>query len=64
MAQSGMKVRSGGGAGPSGRPPLEPADPLPLSTAIIQVALLLGIPMVLLLLAKVILTRFFPGAAS
>jgi hypothetical protein len=63
MAQREMKVRSAGGAGPSGRPPLEPADPLPLSTALIQVALLLGIPIVLLLLAKVILTRFFPGVA-
>ena len=63
MAQGQTKVRSGAGAGPSGRPPLEPADPLPLSTALIQVAFLLGIPTVLLLLAKVILTRFFPGVA-
>jgi len=63
MAQSEMKARSAGGAGPSGRPPLDPADPLPLSTALIQVALLLGIPTVLLLLAKVVLARFFPGVA-
>jgi len=63
MAQNEIKARSAGGAGPSGRPPLEPLDPLPVSTALIQVAILLGIPIVLLLLAKVILIRFFPGVA-
>ena len=63
MAQGEMKARSGGGAGPSGRPPLEPTDPLPLSTALIQVALLLGVPTVLLFLAKIILSRFFPGVS-
>jgi len=63
MAQSQMKARSAGGAGSGGRPPLEPADPLPLSTALIQAAILVGIPVTLLLLAKVVLTRFFPGVA-
>jgi hypothetical protein len=59
MAQD-SKMRTGG-AGPTGRPPLEPSDPLPLSTALIQVALLLGIPLVLLYLAKVVINQFFPG---
>lgn len=63
MAQRDTKTRSTGGSGPSGRPPLEPANPLPLSTALIQVAFLLGLPILLLLLAKVIINAFFPGAA-
>ena len=63
MAQGQMKSKAPGGSGPSGRPPLEPADPLPLSTALIQFAILLGVPIVLLLFAKVVLTRFFPGVA-
>jgi hypothetical protein len=64
MALNDTRVRQAGGTGPGGRPPLEPVDPLPLSTALIQVAFLIGIPMVLLLLAGVVLTRFFPGAAQ
>jgi len=63
MAQGQAKGRAGGGTGSGGRPPLEPADPLQVSTALIQAAFLLGIPVVLLLLAKVVLTRFFPGVA-
>ena len=44
----------------SGRPGLIPADPLPGWKALLQVLLLLGIPITLLLLARVILRRFFP----
>ena len=43
------------------RPSLEPANPLPLSTALLQAVILLGIPIGLLLFAKVILRIFFPG---
>jgi hypothetical protein len=63
MAQNEIRTRPAGSTGPSGRPPLEPTDPLPLSTALIQVAFLLGIPIMLLLLAKLVLVRFFPGVA-
>ena len=59
MAQD-PKMRTGG-SGPTGRPPLEPTEPLALGTALIQVALLLGIPVLLLLLAKVVMNQFFPG---
>jgi hypothetical protein len=47
-------------SGTSGRPSLEPADPLPLRTALLQIVLLLGIPIGLLLFAKIILRAFFP----
>jgi hypothetical protein len=47
--------------GASSRPPLEPADPITTQVALIQVVLLLGIPLGLLALAKVVLSRFFPG---
>ena len=63
MAQNETRMRPAGSAGPGGRPALEPLDPLPLSTALVQVALLLGVPITLLLLAKVVLVRFFPGVA-
>ena len=46
--------------GVSSRPPLEPPEPLPARTAILQMTLLLGIPMVILLLMKVVLRTFFP----
>lgn len=49
-----------GASGTPGRPSLEPADPLPLRTALLQVILLLGIPIGLLLFAKIILKTFFP----
>ena len=45
---------------PGARPGLVPADPLPLSTALLQVLLLLGVPVALLLLARPILRTFFP----
>jgi len=47
--------------GTASRPPLEPTDPLSAQVALIQIVLLLGIPLGLLLLAKVLLSRFFPG---
>ena len=43
-----------------GRPTLIPADPLPGWKAAVQVVLLLGIPLTLLFVAKVVLKRFFP----
>jgi hypothetical protein len=45
---------------PAGRPSLEPADPLPGWKAIVQSLLLVGIPLALLLIAKVILTTYYP----
>ena len=47
--------------GPTSRPPLEPTNPLSTRMALIQTLLLLGIPLGLLALAKVVLSRFFPG---
>ena len=48
------------GQAPAGRPPLAPADPLPPAKALIQVAVLLGIPLALLFVIKQILRQFFP----
>ncbi len=45
---------------PTGRPSLVPADPLPGWKALVQALLLVGIPLALLLVAKVIVKRFFP----
>jgi hypothetical protein len=44
-----------------GRPGLIPADPLPGWKALVQAALLLGIPIALLLVTKVILKTYFPA---
>ena len=55
MARGDFK-KSGG----SSRPPLEPLNPLPARTAVLQMVLLLGIPMGILLLMKVVLRTFFP----
>ena len=58
--------RRPGGANPpgqqaqAGRPSLVPADPLPGWKAAFQALLLLGIPLALLLAAKLVLKRFFP----
>lgn len=57
MARAETRTR---GSGPGGRPPLEPADPLPASKAVIQVVLLLALPIGLLLFAKILLRAFFP----
>lgn len=62
MAQMQRSPRSGppqGGA-PTGRPGLVPPTSLALSTALLQVALLLGIPLALLLLARPVLRTYFP----
>ncbi len=45
---------------PSGRPVLEPADPLPAWKALVQAVILVGIPLTLLVIAKVVLKKFFP----
>ena len=61
MARNDPRTRTAGGSGPSNRPPLEPADPLSGTTAFVQAVILLGIPIGLLLFARVILHKFFPG---
>lgn len=50
---------AGQGAG-SARPGLVPAHPMPLSLAVIQVVLLLGIPLAILVVIKQVLKRYFP----
>ena len=45
---------------PAGRPGLVPADPLPGWKAVVQSLLLVGIPLALLLIAKVILKTYYP----
>ena len=40
---------------------LSPSNPLSASKAFMQVALLIGIPLVVLLLARFILRQFFPS---
>lgn len=51
-AASSSKTSGGG---------LIPANPLPARTAFIQIVLLLGIPALLLLLARYVLVHFFPS---
>jgi len=61
LARGGQTQRgSSGGAAPGGRPALEPSEPLPLRSALLQIVVLLGIPIALLLFAKVVLRAFFP----
>ncbi len=45
---------------PAGRPSLIPPDPLPGWKAAVQALVLLGIPLTLLFVAKVVLKKFFP----
>lgn len=59
MAKGDRSQRTAGGSG-GGRPPLEPTDPLTVRTALIQATILLGLPLGLLLFAKVLLRAFFP----
>lgn len=59
MARIETRTKAAGGTG--NKPPLEPTDPLSAQMALMQVVLLLGIPLGLLVLAKVILSRYFPG---
>ena len=49
-----------GGAGP-GRPGLVPARPLSVTKALLQVAVLLGIPLLVLIIGKVLIRAWFPG---
>jgi hypothetical protein len=44
-----------------GRAPLHPADPLPGWKALMQAAILLGIPLTLLFVARLVLRKFFPS---
>ena len=40
---------------------LIPTNPLPLRVALLQVGILVGVPILLLILARYVLTRFFPS---
>jgi hypothetical protein len=63
MARSHSQARAanpGSRPTPSGRPSLIPEDPLPGWKAALQALVLLGLPLALLLIAKVILRTFFP----
>ena len=58
------RVKSGGGQMPGKKEPaaeLIPSQPLSGREALLQVVLLLGIPLVLLLLARFFLRQFFPS---
>lgn len=57
MARTETKGR---GAGPSMRPPLEPEHPLPARIALLQLALLIGVPLAFLLALKPFLRAYFP----
>jgi hypothetical protein len=57
----GFGPRPPGQPQPASRPGLLPADPLPGWKALVQATVLLGIPLTLLLLAKLILRKFFPS---
>lgn len=57
MARTELKGKV---AGPSGRPPLEPEHPLPVRVALLQLALLIGVPLALLLALRPILRSYFP----
>jgi hypothetical protein len=65
MAEPKKSRNKSGGSGPS-EPrnvgsDLIPANPISASTALFQIALLIGIPLVLLLLARFLLRQFFPS---
>lgn len=65
MADSkGQRGKGGNPQPPAKREPvgdLIPANPLSGREALFQVVLLLGIPLILLLLARVLLRQFFPS---
>ena len=54
-------ARPPGTAQPAPRLSFTPANPLPGWKALVQAVLLLGIPLTLLLLAKLVLRTFFPS---
>ncbi len=63
MAKNNRRQRGAqapGQAQPAARATLVPSDPLPGWKALVQAAVLLGIPIGLLLIARLILRRFFP----
>ena len=60
-----MNRRMGGATPPGqqaqgGRPPLVPVDPLPGWKAAVQAVVLVGIPLTLLFVAKMVLRKYFP----
>jgi len=65
MAESkGARNRSGSSRSSEPRnvgSDLIPANPMSARTALFQIALLIGIPLVLLLLARFVLRQFFPS---
>ncbi len=60
MARPGGLQRPIQSRGPAAKPSLVPTDPLPGWLAAVQVLILLGIPITLLLVARLILHHFFP----
>jgi hypothetical protein len=50
-----------GGGQSAGRPSLTPANPLSVTRALLQVAILLGIPLLLLVVGKFLVRAWFPG---
>ena len=64
MADSRAQRGKGGSQTPARKEPvgdLIPANPLSGREALLQVVLLLGVPLVLLILAKFFLRQFFPS---
>ena len=59
-ANDERSIRKGGRGGPGGGPRLIPEVPLSGWIAFLQVAVLLGLPISLLILVKIILRLFFP----
>lgn len=60
VAKTNRQQWGGAPVQPAGRPGLVPADPLPVWKALVQVLVLLAIPITLLLVARIVLRRFFP----
>jgi len=63
MAKNARRSIPNGTTGPgpgTGRPGLVPANPISAQRALLQVAVLLGIPLVLLIIGKVLIRAWFP----
>jgi hypothetical protein len=63
MPEKGNRAAKGAAQGGKKEPTSEliPSNPLSTREAVIQIALLVGIPLILLLLAKALLHQFFPS---
>jgi hypothetical protein len=59
MNKASRRPTAGGYPAP-GRPGLVPANPLPVSRALLQVLVLLGIPLLLLVAGKVLVRAWWP----